>query len=40
MDKKEDKIGQLLNLPPMPLEVKQKSDLVEINEPETQWEQA
>lgn len=37
---KEDKIGKLLNLPPMPIEVKEENPLVPINEPETQWEQA
>jgi hypothetical protein len=40
MDKKEDKIGKLLNLPPLPVEVKQENPLVATNEPETQWEQA
>lgn len=40
MDKKEDKIGKLLNLPPLPVEVKQENPLVVTNEPETQWEQA
>ena len=40
MDKKEDKLGKLLNLPPLPVEVKQENPLVEIPEPEAQWEQA
>lgn len=40
MDKKEDRIGQLLNLPPMPLEVKERNVMVETNAPETEWEQA
>lgn len=40
MDKKEDRIGQLLNLPPMPMEVKPRNEIVETNAPETEWEQA
>lgn len=40
MDKKEDRIGQLLNLAPLPLETKERNDVVETNAPETEWEQA
>jgi hypothetical protein len=40
MNEKEDKIGKLLNLPPLALEEKKENPLVEMSPPETQWEQA
>lgn len=35
---REDKIGKIFNLPPLPVEIKQENALVPVNEPETDIE--
>jgi hypothetical protein len=35
---KEDKLGKIFNLPPLPVEVKKETALVPVNEPETDLE--